>query len=436
MLYRLFVLIFFLNPLPGHGQTIHHLNYFCLQQLGARANSHTLRTYAVRIDDLAGAVVVLKQEDHRTRGVLFFPNSREALRLYGDDRELYLRDSLGFDFGKLTYTCDKERFEGEWFAPSRGQMVSIRGVFTRDVPVVPPSCAEGKRLWTLKGRAGKDPVYMTLSRIGRDEVYGSLYLSRARQILLLTGVIRSETLDAVLTTADGKRVGDIAAHFIADSRLTGTYHGADDRGHPLEAVVLFSDSMTCRAEVTPSHRCGIVFPVSGRDRFDQLMQARAAAWFHRAVARGPGAGHTVFESAPSYSYVQVLARDKRYFSGLQISFLAGTGRYDVAAFNYDLRKDRFLEASDLFTDTVAVQILAKKKALARLNDYHLQMQDEYKRFIAGITHFEPLVTPAGILFCGGYDPVFGAFYVQVGFDELRPYMNNKRLIRHFRKTYR
>ncbi len=431
------VLLMVLGGFFAQAQTV-ALDEVCLKHLGERANSLKVKTYATRIDEMDSGVVVLKENAGVTKGVLFFPKGKKALLMSGNSSVLYLRDEKGFDQGKLTYSIDHQRFNGVLLSSLEKKMATVSGRFTQDVPVMPPACYVDKWLVYHEGHLmDGENVYLYLQRIGNGDLQGAIYFVDKKMMASLTGVIVNSKVDLVVVGNDGKRIGDIFGDLGQDGELEGEFvtGGAKKVIHTLPVI---SDGQSCASEISADYRYSMVYPKLDIREFDEVMDEQMVDWVRyckkQKQQKEAKKGHSAILNTPdAFSYVDVHCRDKYVFSGFQIFYDPSKIKYSVKSINFDIRKKKFLSFDDLFESKAQLKLKVLNQARKNIGKHQLRANKEFVDWASQVAFDDFVLQPDGVLFASAYHPVFGQYKVLLTYSELKGFINNKKIVKHFRK---
>ena len=414
------------------------LDKICLKHLGERANSLKVKTYATRIDEMDGGVVVLKENAGVTKGVLFFPNEKKAILMNGNSSVLYLRDADGFDQGKLKYSIDNQEFKGELMSSLQKNIATIKGRYTQDVPVMPPACYVDKWLVYHQGHLmdGTD-IHLYLQRIGNGDLQGTIYFVDEKRSASLTGIMVDSKVDLVVVGNDGRRIGDIYGTLGQDGELEGEFVKGASK-HVIHTLPVISDAQSCSSEISPDFRYSIVYPNLGIQAFDDVMDEQMVDWVKYCKKQKKQSeskkNHASILNAPdAFSYVDVHCRDKYVFSGFQIFYDPSKIKYSVKSINFDIRKKKFLSFDDLFDSKAQLKQMITNRARKNIGKHPLKNNKDFVNWVSK-THFDEFVLqPDGVLFGSKFHPVFGQYGVLMTYPELKGYIKNKKIVKHFRK---
>ncbi len=436
--WRITVFLFFIFSWNmGQAQTV-ALDKVCLKHLGERANSLKVKTYATRIDEMEGGVVVLKENGGSMKGVLFFPNGKEALLMSGTSSILYLRDEQGVDQGKMSYSIDNQEFRGELLSALEQKVSTVNGRYTQDVPVVPPACFVDKWLVYHQGHlVDGENVYLYLQRIGNGDLQGTIYFAERKMTALLTGMMVGSKVDLVVIGNDGRRIGDIYGELGQDGELEGHFQtGSSDQ--IIHTMPMVSDGQSCFSEISKDFRYSIIYPKLNIQAFDDVMEEQAADWVKyckKQKSLSVKKYSSILNAPAAYSYVDVHCRDEYVFSGFQIFYDPGKDKYSVKSLNFDVKKKKFLSFDDLFEDKVQLKRMVQNRARKNLGQHQLKNNKDFLAW-AGQDAFENFVLqPDGVLFSSAFHPVFGQYHVLFSYPELKGYIKNKKIVKHFRKLH-
>lgn len=414
------------------------LDEICLKHLGERANSLKVKTYATRIDEMDGGIIVLKENGGSMKGVLFFPKGKKALLMSGNSSVLYLRDDQGFDQGKMNYLSDNQRFSGELVSALEKNIAVVSGRYTQDVPVMPPACFVDKWLVYHQGHlVGGEGVHMYLQRIGNGDLQGTIYFVEQKISASLSGIIVGDKMDLVVVGNDGKRIGDIYGQLGQNGELEGSFVTNGSK-KMIRSLPVISDAQSCSSEISPDYRYSIVYPKLNIEVFDNVMDEQSVDWIkyckklmQRQDAKNT---HASILNAPSaFSYVDVHCRDKYVFSGFQVFYDPSKIKYSVKSINFDIRKNKFLSFDDLFVSKSQLGLMVKNRARKNIAKHHLKNNKDFIAWV-GLAKFDQFVLqPDGVLFSSDFHPVFGQYDVLFSYSELKGYIKNKKIVKHFRK---
>ena len=414
------------------------LDKICLKHLGERANSLKVKTYATRIDEMDGSVVVLKENAGITKGVLFFPKGKKALLMSGNSSVLYLRDEQGFDQGKLNYSVDNQGFKGSLVSSLEKSMAEVNGRFTQDVPVIPPACYVDKWLVYHQGHLmDGENVHLYLQRIGNGDLQGAIYFVDKKIAASLTGMIVDSKVDLVVVGNDGKRIGDIYGDLGQDGELEGTFvtGGAKKVIHTLPVI---SDAQSCASGISTDYRYSIIYPKLGIKEFDAVMDEQLADWVkycekQKREKESKKIYSAILNAPAAYSYVDVHCRDKYVFSGFQIFYDPSKIKYSVKSINFDIRKKKFLSFDDLFESKAQLKLMVTNKARRNIGKHQLRDNKDFVAWASQTPLDEFVLQPDGVLFGSPFHPVFGQYTVLLTYPELKGFIKNKKIVKHFRK---
>ena len=423
----------------GYTQTA-TLDKVCLKHLGERANSLKVKTYATRMDEMEGSVIVLKQNGESVRGVLYFPHEKEALLMSGTPSLLYLRDEQGVDQGKMTYSIDNQRFKGELVSSMQEVISTVNGRYTQDVPVVPPACFVDKWLVYHQGHlVDGENVYMNLQRIGNGDLQGTIYLAEKKKTLYLSGMMIGDKVDLVAVGENGKHVGDIYGNIGQDGELEAFFEIGGTK-ETIHTRPVLSDKETCAADISKAFRYSIIYPKLGIDAFDDVMDAQAAQWTKqcqkvKAAEKAKQKYPHILNAPAAYSYLNVYCRDAYVFSGFQIAYRPETNQYTVQSINFDIRKKKFLDYDNLFESHEQLKLMVKNEAIKNIGKHPLKKNREFVDWVRKSTFENFVLQPDGVRFCTSFHPVFGQYGVVIPYAKLKSYIKNRKLIKHFRKLH-
>ncbi len=432
-----FILMIFFLGYFAQAQTV-ALDEICLKHLGERANSLKVKTYATRIDEMDGGVVVLKENAGVTKGVLFFPKEKKALLMSGNSSVLYLHDEQGFDQGKLNYSIDNQGFKGVLLSSLEKNMATVIGRFTQDVPVMPPACFVDKWLVYHEGHLmDGENVYLYLQRIGNGDLQGAIYFVDKKMTASLTGVIVNSKVDLVVVGNDGKRIGDIFGELGQDGELEGEFVMGSTK-KIIHTLPVISDAQSCSSEISADFRYSIVYPKLGIQEFDDVMDEQMIDWVKyckkQKQQKEAKKGHSAILNTPdAFSYVDVHCRDKYVFSGFQIFYDPSKIKYSVKSINFDIRKKKFLSFDDLFESKAQLNLLVANKARKNIGKHQLRTNKKFVAWASQTTFDKFVLQPDGVLFASAFHPVFGQYKVLLTYSELKGFINNKKIVKHFRK---
>ncbi len=429
------LILLFLSSSIGYCQTA-ALDKYCMDYLGERANSLKVKTYSVRIDEMEGGVIVLKENKGSVKGVLFFPKEKKALRLSGSDQTLYLRDNKGFDHGKISYTIDNEKFTGTILSNLEKKMSTISGAYTRDVPVIPPACYVDKWMTYQKGTVGEESIHLYLQRIGNGDLQGLLFFTNHKIAAFVSGIIVDDNVDLMVLSNIGKKMGQIRGHF-KKGQLNAIYTDKLGASKKVESKTILRDNQSCYADISQDSRYSIIYPKLGIPAFDDKMNQWANDWiqdYKKDKTNKNTIKHTRFLNAPSaYSYLDLHCRDQRYFSGYLMGYLPKNNKYTVQSVNFDLRKKVFLQLEDLFDAPVQVKAMVKVAALKSMTTHPLKDNVAFKKWLRKENFDNFVIQPDGILFSSNFHSIFGQQHVLFSYTSLKPYLKNKKIYKYFRK---
>ena len=139
-------------------------------------------------------------------------------------------------------------------------------------------------------------------------------------------------------------------------------------------------------------------------------------------------------NAPAaYSYVDVHCRDKYVFSGFQIFYDPSKIKYSVKSINFDIRKKKFLNFDDLFESKAQLKLMVTNKARKNIGKHQLRNNKDFVAWASQAQLDEFVLQPDGVLFGSSFHPVFGQYTVLLTYPELKGYIKNKKIVKHFRK---
>ena len=437
MLKKIVLIFLFFASQMGFAQTV-ALDKVCLKHLGERANSLKVKTYATRIDEMSGGVVVLKENAGVTKGVLFFPNGKKSLLMSGSSTVLYLRDEQGFDQGIMNYSIDNQGFNGELVSSLEKNVATVNGRFTQDVPVIPPACYVDKWLVYHQGHLmNGTPVHMYLQRIGNGDLQGTIYFVDRKMTASLTGMIVDSKVDLVVVGNDGKPIGDIYGDLGQNGEFEGQFVAGDSK-QVIHTLPVISDAQSCSSEISADYRYSIVYPKLGIQEFDDIMDEAMVDWVKyckkQMYQKQLKNTHSAILNAPdAFSYVDVHCRDKYVFSGFQIFYDPSKIKYSVKSINFDIRKKKFLRFDDLFESKAQLKLMIINKARKNIGKHQLRNNKDFVAWLSQAQFDEFVLQPDGVLFGSPFHPVFGQYTVLLTYPELKGFIKNKKIVKHFRK---
>ena len=419
----------------GYSQTA-ALDKFCMDYLGERANSLKVKTYAVRIDEMEGGVVVLKKEQETIKGVLYFPKEKKALQMRGSDAILYLRDKQGFDHGEIAYSIEDDQFTGAILSSLEQKTSTIKGAFTEDVPVIPPACYVDKWLNYQQGTLGEETVHLYLERIGNGDIQGLMYLPNYKIGAFVSGIIVDGVVDLMVTSNAGIKMGQITGRLKKD-HFNALYTDQKGIRKKIKSTSIISDNLSCYSDITQNFRYSIIYPKLEVSSFDDTMDQRANDWIktlEKEKTKNKSSRHNTLLNAPSaYSFVDLHCRDERYFSGYQIAYLPNNHTYTTHALNFDLRKKSFIQMDDLFISSPQIKAMVRVAFQKKLATHTLKENPDFKKWIRTESFDNFVIQPDGILFSSNFHPVFGQQHVLFPYLLLKPYLKSKKIYKYFRK---
>lgn len=88
---------------------------------------------------------------------------------------------------------------------------------------------------------------------------------------------------------------------------------------------------------------------------------------------------------------------------------------------------------DVFSSPTQLKGMVKVKALKLLAVHRLKRYSGFAEWMSKANFDNFVIQPEGILFSSSFDPVFGQQHVLLTYKELKPYLKNKNIYKHFRK---